>query len=114
MYLAVSKSLALLNAYSASCQPPNLIIAFSLLPAEIRERHHLVLVGDVGRHGEIRQMVKQREIEKQTVYTGVVSDERLASLYQQASVFVFLSCIVVGFFIHDPVLQVVQYVRFGL
>ncbi|MEE8125040.1 MAG: glycosyltransferase family 1 protein [Nitrospirales bacterium] len=69
----------------------NLIIAFSLLPAEIRERHHLVLVGDVGRQGEIRQMVKQREIEKQTVYTGVVSDERLASLYQQASVFVFLS-----------------------
>ena len=69
----------------------NLIIAFSLLPPEMRKTYRLVLVGDVCRQEEIRQIVKQREMEKQIVWTGIVSDARLVSLYQQASVFLFPS-----------------------
>ncbi|MCZ6802325.1 MAG: glycosyltransferase family 1 protein [Nitrospirae bacterium] len=69
----------------------NLITAFSMLPSEIRTRHHLVIVGDVCGQKDIQRLVKHRGIETHTMFTGVVSDECLVSLYQQASVFVFPS-----------------------
>jgi len=69
----------------------NLIVAFSMLPSEIRTRHHLVIVGDVSGQKELQQLVKHRGVEKHTMFTGVVSDECLVSLYQHASVFVFPS-----------------------
>ena len=69
----------------------SLIEAFSKLVPEIRNRHHLVLVGDVQKNKELQQCVQERGIEKRTIFTGVVSDAQLAELYQQASVFVFPS-----------------------
>ncbi len=69
----------------------NLIQAFSRLPAELRNRQHLVLVGDVNRNKELQQFVKEQGITEQTVFTGIVPDSQLVALYQQASVFVFPS-----------------------
>ena len=69
----------------------SLIVAFSMLPDKLRKRHQLILVGDVDKHGDLNQLVKQKMIESQTVYAGVVSDEQLLRYYQNASVFVFPS-----------------------
>src|SRR5207249_7313512 len=40
---------------------------------------------------DLRQLVAHADIEKQTIFTGMVNDERLVELYQQAIVFVFPS-----------------------
>ncbi len=69
----------------------SLISAFSKLPLEIRNHHHLVLVGDVKRNKELQQCVQEQGIAKQTIFTGIVSDSQLAAFYQQAAVFVFPS-----------------------
>ncbi len=68
-----------------------LVEAFAKLALPIREAHDLVLVGDVGKRTEVRDQVVAASLEKQTVVTGVVSDERLIELYQHAAVFVFPS-----------------------
>ncbi len=68
-----------------------LILAFSLLPEAIRICFQLILVGDVDKQGTLHQLVKQKGIEAQTRYSGVVSDQQLIRYYQQASVFVFPS-----------------------
>ncbi|MDH5562559.1 MAG: glycosyltransferase family 4 protein [Nitrospirota bacterium] len=69
----------------------SLIDAFSRLPAELRSRQHLVLVGDVHRNTALQELVKKHGIAEQTVFTGKVPDSQLVALYQQASVFVFPS-----------------------
>ena len=69
----------------------SLIEAFSKLPPEIRNHHHLVLVGDVQKNKELQQVVEKHGIPERTVFTGVVSDAQLAEFYQYASVFVFPS-----------------------
>ncbi len=69
----------------------NLIEGFSRLPPEIRRLHHLVLVGDVKRNKGLHQLVKEKGIAEQTIFTGLVADSQLVALYQQASVFVFPS-----------------------
>ena len=69
----------------------NLVIAYSLLPVDLRTKHSLVLAGDVGERKDIQQLVLGRGIESDTIFAGVVSDERLITLYQHASVFVFPS-----------------------
>jgi glycosyltransferase involved in cell wall biosynthesis len=69
----------------------SLIEAFSRLPAELRSRQHLVLVGDVNRNTALQEFVKEHGIAKKTVFAGIVPDSQLVALYQQASVFVFPS-----------------------
>jgi glycosyltransferase involved in cell wall biosynthesis len=68
-----------------------LVEAFARLPLPLRDSHDLVLVGDFRRRADLRELVGRTGIEKQTVFTGVVSDDRLIELYQHASLFVFPS-----------------------
>ncbi|MDE3242942.1 MAG: glycosyltransferase family 4 protein [Nitrospirota bacterium] len=68
-----------------------LIEAFSRLPGGVRERYDLVLAGDFRRRPDLHARVRQTGIERQTVFTGVISDERLIELYQRADLFVFPS-----------------------
>ncbi|TAJ09013.1 MAG: glycosyltransferase family 1 protein [Nitrospirae bacterium] len=69
----------------------SLVEAFSRLPGALREGYDLVLAGDFRRRLDLHELVRQTGIERQTVFTGVVSDERLIDLYQRASLFVFPS-----------------------
>ncbi|WP_447979747.1 glycosyltransferase family 4 protein [Candidatus Nitrospira bockiana] len=68
-----------------------LIDAFARLPAALRDSHHLVLAGDFRRRPDLKERVAQAGLEGRTVFTGVVSDERLIDLYQDAALFVFPS-----------------------
>src|SRR5437773_10739624 len=68
-----------------------LIKAFARLPRSLRESHDLVLTGGFMRRGDLRELVAHTGIEKQTMFTGVVNDERLVELYRQATLFVFPS-----------------------
>lgn len=68
-----------------------LIEAFARLPAALRTSHDLVLAGDFRRRREVHDLVKRLGIEAQTVFPGVISDERLVELYQGARLFVFPS-----------------------
>ena len=66
-----------------------LLQAYSSLPTYIRGEYQLVLAGDVQRSKNLPPLIQQLGLEKHIVFTGIVSDERLARLYQDASVFVF-------------------------
>lgn len=68
-----------------------LVSAFAALPTKLRGRYDLVLVGDFRRRPELRERAARLGIEKQTVFSGVVDDDRLIDLYQQAALFVFPS-----------------------
>lgn len=68
-----------------------LVEAFAGLPTALRSLHDLVLAGDFRRRRDLHDMVRRRGIEAQTVFPGVVSDERLIELYQGARLFVFPS-----------------------
>jgi len=68
-----------------------LVEAFGRLPLTIREGHDLMLVGDVGRRPGLRARAAQLGLEKQTLFPGVVDDNRLIELYRQAAAFVFPS-----------------------
>lgn len=68
-----------------------LIKAFARLPASLKERHTLVLAGDIRRRPELGELIKELGIGLQTVIAGVVSDDQLIELYQHAAVFVFPS-----------------------
>ncbi len=68
-----------------------LVNAFARLPFAIRDVHDLVLVGDFRQRRDLYEQVKRVGIEKQTVFTGVVTDDRLIELYQNATLFVFPS-----------------------
>jgi len=68
-----------------------LVEAFARLPQQLRDAHDLVLVGDFRRRIDLRERIGQAGIEKQTVFTGVVGDDRLVRLYQRATLFVFPS-----------------------
>jgi len=68
-----------------------LVDAFARLPLSLRDAHELVLVGDFRRRQDIRDRVTRVGIEKQSIFTGVVTDERLIELYQRAALFVFPS-----------------------
>ena len=69
----------------------SLIEAFSRLPGEVRHAHDLVLAGDFRRRPDIQELASRRGIANQTKFPGVVSDDTLVGLYQQAAVFVFPS-----------------------
>lgn len=66
-----------------------LIHAFSKLPSRIRKEYQLVLVGSIQRQKNLHSLIQQLRLENHVVFTGIVSDERLVHLYQDASVFVF-------------------------
>ncbi|MGH7231238.1 MAG: glycosyltransferase family 4 protein [Nitrospiraceae bacterium] len=68
-----------------------LIDAFARLPSAVRAAHDLVLTGDFRRRADLRARVAQSGIQAQSIFTGVVSDERLIELYRAAAVFVFPS-----------------------
>ncbi len=68
-----------------------LVEAFARLPGPLREAHDLVLTGDFRRRPDLLERVRGLGIERQTVFSGVVSDERLIELYRGAAVFVFPS-----------------------
>lgn len=68
-----------------------LIEAFGRLPESLRGSHDLVLAGDFRRRRDLYELVRRLGIEPQTVFTGVISDERLVELYQKARLFVFPS-----------------------
>ena len=68
-----------------------LIKAFARVPSSLRERHKLVLAGDIRRRPELGQLVKDLGVGPQTVFAGIVSDDQLIELYQHAAVFVFPS-----------------------
>ncbi|MCA9472006.1 MAG: glycosyltransferase family 4 protein [Nitrospirales bacterium] len=69
----------------------SLIDAFSQLPDNVRTRHQLLLIGDIKPQGTIRDLVDERGLTRQVVFTGIISDEKLVRYYQDASVFVFPS-----------------------
>jgi len=68
-----------------------LVEAFGRLPLTIREGHDLMLVGDFRRRPELRVRTVQLGLEKQTLFPGVVDDDRLIELYREAAAFVFPS-----------------------
>ena len=68
-----------------------LVDAFARLPLALREAHDLLLVGDFRRRPDLHERVRVAGIEKQTVFTGVVRDDRLIDLYRHAVLFVFPS-----------------------
>jgi len=68
-----------------------LIQAFYKLSKSISKEYQLVLAGDLQRDTILHQAIKHLGLENQVVFTGIVSDERLVRLYQDASVFVFPS-----------------------
>ena len=71
-----------------------LITAYSLLPAELRNDHQLVIVGKLGdamRH-RLEQVSKRAGLAAtELVLTGYVEDEDLISLYTETTLFVFPS-----------------------
>jgi glycosyltransferase involved in cell wall biosynthesis len=68
-----------------------LVEAFGRLPGPVREAHDLMLVGDFRRRPEVRARAAELGVEKQTLFPGVVNDDRLIALYRQAAAFVFPS-----------------------
>ena len=69
----------------------SLIHAYSKLPHRILEEYQLILAGDLQRDRLLCETITQLGLEKKIVLTGIVPDERLVRLYQEAAVFVFPS-----------------------
>ena len=61
-----------------------LVKAFAALPPTIRGNHDLLLVGDFRRRSEVATLVAEAGIEKQTIFSGIVTDEVLIEYYRQA------------------------------
>ncbi|GKS59002.1 hypothetical protein YTPLAS18_25290 [Nitrospira sp.] len=68
-----------------------LVDAFAELPAHIRSSHELVLVGDVQKCGEVGERIEANGLGNRAKFTGLVDDETLIHLYQEARLFVFPS-----------------------
>jgi glycosyltransferase involved in cell wall biosynthesis len=68
-----------------------LIQAFSRLPSSLRDRHKLVIAGDVRRRPELVERVTALGMAPHIIFKGIVCDDELIKLYQQAAVFVFPS-----------------------
>jgi glycosyltransferase involved in cell wall biosynthesis len=71
-----------------------LLTAYARLPEGLRDRYKLVLVGQLGRDDPLGPFAAQADslgISDRVVFTGFVSDQELALLYQGASLFVFPS-----------------------
>lgn len=71
-----------------------LITAFSLLPAELRARHQLLVASKIGERDreQLMQHAAARGLQpQQLILTGYVSDAELVMLYQSAALFIFPS-----------------------
>lgn len=68
-----------------------LIDAFAALPAGLRDRYDLVVVGDLRRRRELWERVIRAGLETQVRFPGIVDDQQLILWYQRADVFVFPS-----------------------
>jgi len=71
-----------------------LIKAYSELPAALQSVYQLVLVGRVGEEeyfASLKELVSKKKLKKRVVFTGLVSNQELASFYQGASIFVLPS-----------------------
>jgi glycosyltransferase involved in cell wall biosynthesis len=66
-----------------------LLQAYSNLPSILRAQYQLVLAGDVQKSKHLPPLIKMLGLEKHVEFTGIISDERLARLYQGAAIFVF-------------------------
>ncbi len=66
-----------------------LLRAYANLPKPILGEYQLVLAGNVQRSKNLSPLIQQLGLEKHIVFTGIIADEHLARLYQEASVFVF-------------------------
>jgi glycosyltransferase involved in cell wall biosynthesis len=70
----------------------NLIKAYELLPAHLRDNYDLVLAGADWSGAEIvKEYARQSPVRESVKFTGFVEDKYLASLYQGASLYVFPS-----------------------
>jgi alpha-1,3-rhamnosyl/mannosyltransferase len=68
-----------------------LVTAYSGLPETMRRQVDLVLAGDVCKRADIRESVRNLGLEPHCRLLGVVPDQELVTLYQQATIFVFPS-----------------------
>lgn len=71
-----------------------LIVAYSLLPAELRHEHQLVIVCRIEESTRNHLMVEAAKLgidERDILFTGLVSSEALIAMYQTAHLFVFPS-----------------------
>lgn len=70
-----------------------LLLAFSMLPSELRRKHQLVIVCRVqdSEREHLEQQARALGIADEFLLTGFVSDELLLALYQAAHLFVFPS-----------------------
>lgn len=67
-----------------------LLKAYELLPSELKEEYHLVLIGFSGwENSEILQLINKNK--KYIHYLGFVSDEELAMVYNMATIFIYPS-----------------------
>lgn len=70
----------------------NLIKAFSILKQDENFDAQLVVTGtEDPYYPEVKRTVTELELENETIFTGLVSEEELVTLYQEAKVFVFPS-----------------------
>lgn len=70
-----------------------LLEAFSLLPAEIRADHHLVIAGKVSdtHREQLSRVAKHLGIADRLLLTGYITDDELVTLYSACSLYVFPS-----------------------
>ncbi|MCZ4372673.1 glycosyltransferase family 1 protein [Vibrio diazotrophicus] len=69
-----------------------LVLAYKLIPTEIRDEHPLVLVGDHGwKNAELLAETKELIESKQLIFTGYLSDNDLKRLYGSAMIFAYPS-----------------------
>lgn len=69
-----------------------LVLAYKRMPAEIRDKYPLVLVGDHGwKNAELLSETKELIENRQLIFTGYVSDNDLKRLYASAMIFVYPS-----------------------
>ena len=70
-----------------------LLVAFSLLPPELRLCHQLIFVGKVAKvdHQRLMHLAQKIGIHEQFVLTGHVPDEDLVALFSHCTLFVFPS-----------------------
>lgn len=68
----------------------NLLIAYAMLDEQVRNEYHLILAGAQGwKNSEIHNQINS--LSRWVRYSGYVSDEELARLYNHASLFVYPS-----------------------
>lgn len=68
-----------------------LISAFARMPTSLREQYRLIIAGDTRRRPELIQLAEELGARSRTIFTGIVTDDELVKLYQQATLFVFPS-----------------------